>query len=160
MNRRAQSAMEYLMTYGWAILVVLIALSALFYLGVFDPDVKNSCTATAPVTCTDVKVFSGIYTGSNYDYITLNLAVAGGSGTVTGISTFTINGASISGFNCPAPSPTTISSTPTEKRWGCLHTTSTKFTKGGKFEGTTVVTYTPLYGIAHTQTVTFIGTVE
>jgi hypothetical protein len=34
---RSQSAMEYLMTYGWAILIIAIAMSALFALGVFNP---------------------------------------------------------------------------------------------------------------------------
>jgi hypothetical protein len=33
---KAQSAMEYLMTYGWAILVVAVALAALYQLGVFS----------------------------------------------------------------------------------------------------------------------------
>ncbi|MCL5239392.1 MAG: LamG domain-containing protein [Candidatus Marsarchaeota archaeon] len=33
---RAQSAMEYLMTYGWAILVIAVVLGALFQLGVFN----------------------------------------------------------------------------------------------------------------------------
>ena len=37
MNRKAQSAMEYLITYGWAILVVAVVLGALFSLGVFNP---------------------------------------------------------------------------------------------------------------------------
>ena len=32
---RAQSAMEYLMTYGWSILVIAIGLVTLFALGVF-----------------------------------------------------------------------------------------------------------------------------
>ncbi|MCL4373435.1 MAG: LamG domain-containing protein [Candidatus Marsarchaeota archaeon] len=36
-RRKAQSAMEYLMTYGWAILIISIALAALFTLGVFNP---------------------------------------------------------------------------------------------------------------------------
>src|SRR5487761_2512136 len=33
---RSQSAMEYLMTYGWAILIVAVVLGALFQLGVFS----------------------------------------------------------------------------------------------------------------------------
>ncbi|MEM0201174.1 MAG: hypothetical protein QXD23_02100 [Candidatus Micrarchaeaceae archaeon] len=33
---KLQSAMEYLITYGWAILILAIALSALFFLGVFN----------------------------------------------------------------------------------------------------------------------------
>ncbi|MCL5239391.1 MAG: LamG domain-containing protein [Candidatus Marsarchaeota archaeon] len=35
-QRRAQSAMEYLMTYGWAILIIAVVLGALFQLGVFN----------------------------------------------------------------------------------------------------------------------------
>jgi hypothetical protein len=34
---KSQSAMEYLMTYGWAILIVAVVLAALFELGVFNP---------------------------------------------------------------------------------------------------------------------------
>jgi len=36
--KRAQAAMEFLMTYGWAILVVLIAIGALAYFGVLKPE--------------------------------------------------------------------------------------------------------------------------
>ncbi len=34
---KAQSAMEYLMTYGWAILIVIIVAAALYALGIFNP---------------------------------------------------------------------------------------------------------------------------
>ena len=37
-NSKAQAAMEFLMTYGWAILVVLVAIGALAYFGVLSPD--------------------------------------------------------------------------------------------------------------------------
>ena len=35
--RKSQSAMEYLMTYGWAILIIAVVLGALFSLGIFNP---------------------------------------------------------------------------------------------------------------------------
>lgn len=38
MKKKSQAAMEFLMTYGWAILVVLVFLGALTYFGVFNPD--------------------------------------------------------------------------------------------------------------------------
>ena len=38
MIKRGQAAMEFLMTYGWAILVVLIAIGALAYFGVLSPE--------------------------------------------------------------------------------------------------------------------------
>lgn len=36
-KKRAQSAMEYLMTYGWAILIIAVVLGALYQLGIFNP---------------------------------------------------------------------------------------------------------------------------
>lgn len=42
---KAQAAMEYLMTYGWAILVVIIVLAALWGMGIFTPKIpKTPCT--------------------------------------------------------------------------------------------------------------------
>ena len=44
--RKGQAAMEFLMTYGWAILVVLAAIGALAYFGVLSPGklVPDKCT--------------------------------------------------------------------------------------------------------------------
>ncbi|MGC9190775.1 MAG: hypothetical protein ACP5FR_02580 [Candidatus Micrarchaeia archaeon] len=46
---KAQSAMEYLMTYGWAILIISIVLAALFQLGVFNP--MAFATKAQPGSC-------------------------------------------------------------------------------------------------------------
>ena len=45
MHHKAQSAMEYLTTYSWAILIIAVVLAALFGLGVLNP---NSSTASHP----------------------------------------------------------------------------------------------------------------
>ena len=37
-KKKGQAAMEFLMTYGWAILVVLVAIGALAYFGVLSPE--------------------------------------------------------------------------------------------------------------------------
>ena len=37
-NNRAQAALEFLTTYGWAFLVILVMIGALSYFGVFSPD--------------------------------------------------------------------------------------------------------------------------
>ncbi len=37
MRNKAQTAMEYLMTYGWAILIVIVVIAALYAMGVFTP---------------------------------------------------------------------------------------------------------------------------
>jgi hypothetical protein len=44
--KRGQAAMEYLMTYGWAILVIVIVLAALLYLGIFNIAGKTPDTCT------------------------------------------------------------------------------------------------------------------
>jgi len=58
MKKRAQAAMEFLMTYGWAILVVLIAIGALAYFGVLDPGkfLPNRCSLPAGIACLDYLV--------------------------------------------------------------------------------------------------------
>lgn len=43
---KGQSAMEYLMTYGWAILIVIIVAAVLFALGVFNPATYTTTSAT------------------------------------------------------------------------------------------------------------------
>ncbi|MBW2967861.1 hypothetical protein KY362_05225 [Candidatus Woesearchaeota archaeon] len=54
-NKKAQAAMEFLMTYGWAILVVLAAIAALAYFGVLSPDrfLPEKCTLPSGVACLD-----------------------------------------------------------------------------------------------------------
>ncbi len=49
---KAQAAMEYLMTYGWAILVIVIVLAALLYLGVFTPKPPEFCQMPPGLGCT------------------------------------------------------------------------------------------------------------
>ena len=54
-NFKLQSAMEYLMTYGWAILVIAIVLVALYALGVFNGSafLHPSCVASSGYICTN-----------------------------------------------------------------------------------------------------------
>ncbi len=44
--KKGQSAMEYLMTYGWAIIIVIIVAAALYALGVFNPGAYTTTAAT------------------------------------------------------------------------------------------------------------------
>ena len=58
MSRSGQAALEFLMTYGWAILVVLVAVGALAYFGVLSPDkfLPAKCTLTSGIGCIDHRV--------------------------------------------------------------------------------------------------------
>ena len=48
-KKKGQAAMEYLMTYGWAILAVVIVGGVLYYYGVFEPDLPNQGCPNQPV---------------------------------------------------------------------------------------------------------------
>jgi len=60
MNKRGQAAMEFLMTYGWAIVVVLAAIGALAYFGVLSPQklLPDRTTFTAPIPNVDNAVIT------------------------------------------------------------------------------------------------------
>ena len=62
---KAQSAMEYLMTYGWAILIIAVVLGALFQLGVFNSTslLGSACIAQSGFYCSNpVLSTSGVLT--------------------------------------------------------------------------------------------------
>jgi hypothetical protein len=58
--RKGQTAMEYLMTYGWAILIIMIVVVVLFYLGVFNlGSTISQCTFPPGFTCVANKLQAG-----------------------------------------------------------------------------------------------------
>ncbi|MDE1846243.1 MAG: hypothetical protein KGH53_03115 [Candidatus Micrarchaeota archaeon] len=50
---KAQSAMEYLLTYGWAFLIIAVVLGAMFALGIFNPGqfAGQECILPAGFSC-------------------------------------------------------------------------------------------------------------
>ena len=52
-RRRGQAALEFMMTYGWAILVVLAAIGALSYFGILNPSkfTPDTCLASSGFAC-------------------------------------------------------------------------------------------------------------
>lgn len=44
MKKKGQAAMEYLMTYGWAILIIVVVVAALYAMGVFRTKGRVSCS--------------------------------------------------------------------------------------------------------------------
>ena len=57
-KNKSQAAMEFLMTYGWAILVVLAAIAALAYFGVLSPEkfLPQKCILVPGLVCQQHKV--------------------------------------------------------------------------------------------------------
>ncbi|MGC9190792.1 MAG: hypothetical protein ACP5FR_02670 [Candidatus Micrarchaeia archaeon] len=65
-NKKAQSAMEYLMTYGWAILIIAIVLAALFSLGVFSSSsfTGTVCVASSGFLCSNPILHDGTFSAT------------------------------------------------------------------------------------------------
>jgi len=67
-KHRGQSAMEFLMTYGWAILIMLLVIAILFYVGIINPQnvAPNSIAMPAGFSAYDYYI-------SPSGYLTLDL---------------------------------------------------------------------------------------
>ncbi|HLP79060.1 MAG TPA: hypothetical protein VK158_00335 [Acidobacteriota bacterium] len=114
-NKKAQSALEFLTTYGWAFLVILIMIGALSYFGVLDPArfLPDKCVATTGFACLEVRVTSATPTAGTghimarvvngggktitLDNLTDNYVVVSGSGTCTNESSMYLSGATMIG---------------------------------------------------------------
>ncbi|RJQ15915.1 hypothetical protein C4573_07225 [Candidatus Woesearchaeota archaeon] len=86
-QRKGQAAMEFLMTYGWAILVVLAAIGALAYFGVLSPDrfLPSKCTVAGGFSCIEYKVTAtevqmNIQNNLGVDATSVNITMTGKSG--------------------------------------------------------------------------------
>ena len=57
-SHSSQAALEFIMSYGWVILVVLTAISVLAYFGILKPDLflPNKCLLPSGLACLDYKV--------------------------------------------------------------------------------------------------------
>ncbi len=82
--KRGQSALEYLVTYGWAILAIVIIAGVLWYFGIFNPSRfagENQCGGFSSFTCQDFKVDStgnlSIVLGNDVGSTITNMAIDG-----------------------------------------------------------------------------------
>ena len=106
MFRKGQAAMEFLMTYGWAILVVLAAIGALAYFGVLSPDrfLPEKCTLPAGIACLDFR-YTGtaiemtVQNGAGYDMSGITVSVNGTGCDATGTGSATLSNGQTSTYS-------------------------------------------------------------
>ena len=130
MTVKAQAAMEFLMTYGWAILVVLVVVGALAYFGVLNPSnlVPERCVVPAPLNC------KAAMTGSDGLQVALQ-NTANKDMTVTSIS-FTSDALAGTCASTELTAPIPVGQQATIFVNGCL------FSKNGKQKYQTTIKYT------------------
>ncbi len=98
MMKRGQSALEYLVTYGWAILAIVIIAAVLWYTGIFNPS----------------KIAGGGKTGGGFGVFTYSdhTLSSNASTVVVGNAVgrqITVNAATVAGTNCNTGLPVSVS---------------------------------------------------
>lgn len=142
--KRAQAAMEFLMTYGWAILVVLAAIGALAYFGVLSPDkfLPERCTLSTGITCTGFKITSDSFA----------LVLTNNFGKDIELNSVNVSGCLISGINESLKNSKTI----TINQTGCSFGSS-----GDRFDADISIGYTEkLTGLAKSLTGTLNSKIQ
>lgn len=85
MNIRSQAALEFLTTYGWAFLVILIMMSTLAYFGILNPSklLPDRCNFGAEISCNkNAMVVKGGAAGDIDNTLTMRLTNNFGVGVV------------------------------------------------------------------------------
>lgn len=125
MQRKGQAAMEFLMTYGWAILAAIIAIGVLAYFGVFSPGrfVSDNYVVNAPFN-----VRSGAVSVANG----VQLELLNGAGETVTVSSIAVT-------NCGTLAPNLNQPTGNVNLYAI--TCSPALTAGDTFRGDITVTY-------------------
>src|SRR3990167_8103737 len=146
MLKKGQAAMEFLMTYGWAILVVLIAIGALAYFGVLNPSrfLPESCTIGPGISCDEFQIKDTV--GEDATFVIRN----GMGNTITAVGLTLTPDTGSSGAWAVASNSCSNTIADGQQCTFLLDTTTTPGTLGTKFKGTLTFTYT-LNGVTHNK---------
>jgi hypothetical protein len=143
MKLKAQSAMEYLMTYGWAILIVIIVAAALYALGLFNP---ATFTGQRTTGFPNMGAPSDWIYSANGDF---NITLRNGLGEAITISTVTANCAANQGtvtFATDAASNTVGAGSTIEYYVNQSMTFCQTLTTGSSYSTAFTITYTTQSG--------------
>ena len=150
--RKGQAAMEFLMTYGWAILVVLVAIGALAYFGVLNPGqfLPRQCLIGPGFSCTD---FSVVADGS------WTVIVRNGVGETVTVVDLDLSGITPGGAGAGSCAPASVSAGQTTTCTGAAGSV-TAGTAGDRVQATLNFDYTGSGGLAHTLSGTLTTEME
>ena len=141
MFRKSQAALEFLTTYGWAFLVILIMIGTLAYFGILNPSkvLPNRCTFGAEFQCADYQISATANT--------FKIRLKNGVGEPISISAITLGSEGLTSYACAGPGntpalPYTFSSGSVQDFLfnGC-NTAATGFIAGEKGKVLVTITY-------------------
>ena len=96
-NLKAQAAFEFLTTYGWAFLVILIMVGTLAYFGILTPRnvLPSRCNLGAELQCIDHQISA---TGSSF-----RIKLKNNAGSAIDVSSITLSTESTAAYTCTTP---------------------------------------------------------
>jgi hypothetical protein len=148
MGKRGQAATEFMMTYGWMILVIMVILSVLFATGVFDVKTPDTCFTPNPYNCIDTKLSGNVFE--------LRLSA---SGIDSGSDDNKINRITINGQNCAVLGNGVIKGAEDSPVTSTCNLAN-NIGEGRKFEGSVELGYRKFGGNIHIVNGRFSGTSE
>lgn len=94
---KAQAALEFLTTYGWAFLVILIMIGTLAYFGILSPSkvLPNRCISSAEFQCLDHQISA---TANSF-----KMRLKNNVGEPIDISSITLSSESATSYTCTTP---------------------------------------------------------
>jgi hypothetical protein len=146
MNKKGQAAMEFLMTYGWAILVVIAAIAALAYFGVLDPArlLPERCQFPAGMDCIDkASIVGESAAAANDGTVTVALRNNQGFPVVVSLASATVGSCTTSGLAVGAGTTVgAMNQTVPNNEVFRVELSGCDLTAGSKFDGDFTVSYT------------------
>lgn len=96
-SRSSQAALEFLTTYGWAFLVILIMIGALAYFGILTPGklLPGRCNFPPEFSCIDYQISAA----SN----TFKLRLKNGLGEAIDVSVVNLSSEGVTSYSCTTP---------------------------------------------------------
>ena len=131
-KQKGQGALEYLMTYGWALLIIVVVGAALFALGVFSPQTREGCTGFSYFQYSDHRLVSD----NSFDLVVIN-----------GNQDVTINSIQWSTSSDTTVTPTTSQSAGTKITIAGAVAPSLARNSGSSYSDAVVINYTTTAGI-------------
>ncbi|MBI2652331.1 hypothetical protein HYX00_02590 [Candidatus Woesearchaeota archaeon] len=135
---KAQAALEFLTTYGWAFLVILIMIGTLAYFGILSPSkvLPNRCNLGSEFICLDYQISA---TTSGF-----KLRLKNNAGELIDVSAITLSSEGTTAYTCTVPPsmPTAWKSGETKDlSWGGCNSGPAGFVAGEKGKVLVTVTY-------------------
>ena len=151
MHSKSQAALEFLTTYGWAFLVILIMIGALAYFGILSPSkiLPNRCNFGTEFQCLDYQISAS----TNIFKIRLKNTV----GEPIAIQSITLNSETATPFSCstaPTFPSSWISGNVTDFSWSTCNSAASGFVTDEKGKVLLTIKYNSVAsGSAYTKEV-------